>query len=638
MCGIFGVSLNEKTKIDPGLLKETIEKLFEESQSRGKDASGIAISEDNQITVYKEPIAAKKLFKSKEFKTLISKVVTKNSANNKFINPVTFIGHARMETNGYYGVSENNQPVVKDNVIAIHNGIVVNDQALWTKFPDIHRNFEVDTEVINSLLRRYITTEKSLTKAISKVYSKIEGATSLSVMFPDYDYLLLATNNGSLYTAWSSKLNLFLFASEKHFLSSVLSRLYKPFLETFSVNQLKPNNGVLINLSILKQDTFLLKRPSSLNTLDKPINRKKLVVLNSIQKQHNPQQLFAKYNNDSIKEITKTISNEYQKNLIKVSSIKRCTRCILPETMPFIKFDKRGVCNYCHDYKKIKIKPPKNLQQLLQPYKNNDSNPDCLVAFSGGRDSSYALHYVKKVLGMNPIAYSYDWGMLTDLGRRNQSRMTGKLGIEHLLVSADIQKKRENIKKNVEAWLKKPELGTVPLFMAGDKQYFYYANKVKKENNLEIVIMGENYYEKTMFKNGFAGIKQNPKGFMAYHVSNIDKIKMLFYYVKQFATNSAYINNSLVDSFTAFFSYFLIPHKYINLFDFVRWNERDVNRVLKSYNWELSNDTDTTWRIGDGTASFYNYIYYTVAGFSEIDTFVSNQIREGVLLCICWQC
>ena len=51
--------------------------------------------------------------------------------------------------------------------------------------------------------------------------------------------------------------------------------------------------------------------------------------------------------------------------------------------------------------------------------------------------------------------------------------------------------------------------------------------------------------------------------------------------------------------------------------------------MLASYDWELAPDTKTTWRIGDGTAAFYNYIYYTVAGFTEHDTFRSNQIREG---------
>ena len=47
------------------------------------------------------------------------------------------------------------------------------------------------------------------------------------------------------------------------------------------------------------------------------------------------------------------------------------------------------------------------------------------------------------------------------------------------------------------------------------------------------------------------------------------------------------------------------------------------------YDWEKAVDTPTTWRIGDGTAAFYNYVYYTVAGFTEHDTFRSNQIREG---------
>jgi hypothetical protein len=56
-----------------------------------------------------------------------------------------------------------------------------------------------------------------------------------------------------------------------------------------------------------------------------------------------------------------------------------------------------------------------------------------------------------------------------------------------------------------------------------------------------------------------------------------------------------------------------------------------VDDTLARYDWERAPDTSTTWRIGDGTAAFYNYIYHSVAGFSEHDTFRSNQIREGDL-------
>ena len=47
------------------------------------------------------------------------------------------------------------------------------------------------------------------------------------------------------------------------------------------------------------------------------------------------------------------------------------------------------------------------------------------------------------------------------------------------------------------------------------------------------------------------------------------------------------------------------------------------------YDWEKATDSDSTWRVGDGAAPFYNYIYYTLTGFTEFDTFRSNQIREG---------
>ena len=75
------------------------------------------------------------------------------------------------------------------------------------------------------------------------------------------------------------------------------------------------------------------------------------------------------------------------------------------------------------------------------------------------------------------------------------------------------------------------------------------------------------------------------------------------------------------------------PRKdYYHFFDFYKWNEQEIEKVLfNEYDWETSDDLKSTWRIGDGTASFYNYIYFNVAGFSEFDTFRSNQIREGML-------
>jgi hypothetical protein len=68
------------------------------------------------------------------------------------------------------------------------------------------------------------------------------------------------------------------------------------------------------------------------------------------------------------------------------------------------------------------------------------------------------------------------------------------------------------------------------------------------------------------------------------------------------------------------------------MFDYYKWDENKIkDLILNEYKWEKAIDTDSTWRIGDGTASFYNYVYTTVAGFCENDTFRSNQIREGMI-------
>ena len=94
-----------------------------------------------------------------------------------------------------------------------------------------------------------------------------------------------------------------------------------------------------------------------------------------------------------------------------------------------------------------------------------------------------------------------------------------------------------------------------------------------------------------------------------------------------------YINQSIFDSLGSFASRYFTPKSdYYHMFDYTLWDEKNIEKtIINNYGWEKAVDTNSTWRIGDGTASFYNYIYTLVAGFSENDTFRSNQIREGMI-------
>ena len=97
--------------------------------------------------------------------------------------------------------------------------------------------------------------------------------------------------------------------------------------------------------------------------------------------------------------------------------------------------------------------------------------------------------------------------------------------------------------------------------------------------------------------------------------------------------NLDYFNSSIIDTLVGEFNRSIRKHDdYFYLFNYFIWDENKINDTLiNEYDWEKSVDTDSTWRIGDGAAPFYNYIYYTMVGFTEFDTFRSNQIREGVI-------
>lgn len=617
MCGIFGLIQLERNKSSEKIFRN----LFILSESRGKEAAGFAIKGTEKIKVFKTPYPASVLVKTKVYNNEISFV--KDNTNVPFIG----IGHSRLVTNGYEHFDENNQPVVKNGMIVIHNGIIVNQNELWAQYGQENRDSELDSELIPTIITKELDEGIGFGEAFGKLFSKINGMTNIALFSNKYNNLILATNNGSIYYCNNLQKGMFVFASEGYILEKLLTHK-KPDRSNLVIVQLSPGESVSINL---KTYSFEKNRIGQhFHNIEVNNNNHEIIYLKD---QEIPKKIYINTSLDHLHyEVDNKFLFEYIKRKDSISLLKRCTKCILPETFPLIEFDEKGVCNYCSNYQKTNYRGKDALVEISNVYRKKGGKSDCLMPFSGGRDSSYALHYVVTELGLKPIAFSYDWGMITDLARRNQSRMCGKLGIEHILVSADIRRKRENIRKNVCAWLKRPDLGLIPLFMAGDKQYFYYSKLLQKQNGINLVIMGENHLEKTLFKSAFSGARQDSRGYMAYHISTSNKARMLAYYFHQFLSNPALLNASLLDTFGAFLSYYTIKHDYLNIYNFIKWNEKSIIGLLKEeYDWETDPETNSTWRIGDGTAAFYNYIYYMVAGFTENDTFRSNLIREGSL-------
>lgn len=627
MCGIFGVIAGKDSSYKSSFLEKAIRTLALLSESRGKDSSGLCLfnSSKYQLDVFKGPMPVSTLFKNKALQMQLRS----SFDSNKTIRYA--FGHARLVTNGSQLNDNNNQPVVKDGIVAIHNGIIVNVNDLWAKYPNLKREYEIDTEVFLSILRFQLQSN-SLETAISETFNDTFGTVSIALAFNDLNRFVLASNNGSLYVLHNNKDILF-FASEKYMLSQFVKKVDLSVIGDFTIEQVNPNTGITINLNEFSIQPFSLLKPSLVDEVKSDVNSLP-IEQHSIKSNYRQVSTVLDLNYIHLNPNAEKERGLLQYPIDQIKLLRRCTKCLLPETFPFIEYDSKGECNYCRSYKpKTKVKSIDELKKLVEPYRRTDGSPDVLLPFSGGRDSTYVLHVVKEELGLNPVTYTYDWGMVTDLARRNIARICGKLGVENIIVAANIHWKRENIRKNISAWLKYPELGMIPLFMAGDKFFFYYAHKIKKQLGIDLEIWGVNELENTNFKTGFAGIRPQFDKKRIYSLSLQNQLKLFGFVGKNIVKSPGYINQSVFDSLGSFASRYLTPKpNYYHLFDYFQWNEKVVeDTIINKYGWEKAVDTESTWRIGDGTASFYNYIYTLVAGFCENDTFRSNQIREGMI-------
>lgn len=559
MCGIFGQI--SKSKIN----KENFHKLVKHSEQRGKDSSGLIYYTNGNYEIARADYTIEKLLKK--------------------IQPYNYhlvFGHSRLITNGL----GDNQPVIRDNICVIHNGIIVNEKEVWEQL-DAKREYQIDSELIVTIAELHLKQGGDILEIPSKIFTLCKGVIACALILPKNGKLLLFSNNGSLYTGYIEED--FYFASERYVLDQI------------GCEQIEQ----------IKEKTLIF---------DIPISNDNFTITDE---KHRVEDLIPEFKYNKIEEGLLSF---------KQPKIKRCIRCVLPETMPFIKFDKDGVCNYCHNYTpRNKPRPKEELFKLVEPYRRPGKELDCIVPFSGGRDSCYGLHLIVKELAMKPVTYTYDWGMVTDLGRRNISQMCGDMGVENIIVAADISQKRKNIKMNLQSWLKSPHLGMMAMLTAGDKHFFRYVEDIKQQTGINLNLWGVNPLEVTHFKTGFLGIAPD---FEEKRVYSHGITKQLRYHAKRFKAmleSPSYFNSSLWDTLSGeYYRSFTDKKDYYHIFDYWRWDEDTVNDTLiNGYGWETAIDTKTTWRIGDGTAAFYNYVYYTVAGFTEHDTFRSNQIREG---------
>lgn len=115
--------------------------------------------------------------------------------------------------------------------------------------------------------------------------------------------------------------------------------------------------------------------------------------------------------------------------------LERCVRCTLPITWETLYFDDDGVCNICSNWNvKQKVvnwkKKEEQLLKIFEEAKKEKLSYDCIVPFSGGKDSTFTLWAIVRKYGLKPLVVSFDHGFYRPKTIENRTRTFRKLGVD----------------------------------------------------------------------------------------------------------------------------------------------------------------------------------------------------------------
>jgi len=119
-----------------------------------------------------------------------------------------------------------------------------------------------------------------------------------------------------------------------------------------------------------------------------------------------------------------------------MNQLRKCAKCGLPETYETIEFDDHGICNICRSahYKQHSIDwvaRKQNLDKIIEKYRGA-YDYDCIVPFSGGKDSTFQLLYLCKEYKIKPLVIRFNHGFLRPIIRMDTERTLKKLGVDFI--------------------------------------------------------------------------------------------------------------------------------------------------------------------------------------------------------------
>jgi len=311
------------------------------------------------------------------------------------------------------------------------------------------------------------------------------------------------------------------------------------------------------------------------------------------------------------------------------NQLRLCSNCILPESFPGISFDEKGLCNFCRkntkpveaaaeEKKKYEQKFIDLLNDQILPGRTNDRSYDILMAFSGGKDSTYTMSLLKLKYGLRVLAVSFDNGFISDTAISNIKRVTDSLGIDHIFFKPkwEILKKIFSAAKERELYSKKSLERASTMCTSCIGMVKSICLKMAIEQNIPLIGYGWSPGQAPIQS---AIMKNNPA------LSRMSQQSIL-----------VPLREVAGDEIKAYFlgeGHYSDPEKFPYNVHPMAWefyNEAMIIDDIKQYGWQAPADTDSN-STNCLLNAYANDIHITKYGFHPYVWEIANMVRDGVM-------
>lgn len=317
-----------------------------------------------------------------------------------------------------------------------------------------------------------------------------------------------------------------------------------------------------------------------------------------------------------------------------------CGTCVLPESALF-HIDSTGNCRLCNSpslFKHIVKKPDsERLAHVIEQTKRNGIGRqfDCIVAWSGGRDSTFMLHELVTTHNLRCAAVFGRTPFTPDEIVDSVYSIADQLGVR--LIEVQTPSNHPAIARYcLKQYLKSQMPILINLACASckfvNREIFKQADRL----GVKTVIYGGNRFE--YFPSGPASIDINSEDRYSFPTMVRDNITRLIRGIRIIATSPALLKYCItffkasilyVNQYTVYLRIRYPDIQRFDYFHFADWDEGKIGVTLKNLRWKLPPGCTSTWRADCAFEAVKNTAFKRQLGFTYAEAMYSNLIRAN---------